>query len=141
MKLAAANGGKIDGAITVGYLNDPTIPALANTAGTKLGKDIFAKYAPTLDTTNQLNWYGLANAWTMVWALKNAGKSPTRAGLMKALKTMTPTKAKNPFLYPGVGLATGLKDNFPLEQEILTKWSGGTAGGWAPFGKLYSRAR
>jgi len=141
MKLAAANGGKIDGAITVGYLNDPTIPALANTAGTKLGKDIFAKYAPTLDTTNQLNWYGLANAWTMVWALKNAGKTPTRAGLMKALKSMTPAKTKNPFLYPGVGLATGVKDNFPLDQEILTKWSGGTAGGWAPFGKLYTGAK
>jgi ABC-type branched-subunit amino acid transport system substrate-binding protein len=141
MKLAAANGGKVDGAISVSYLNDPAVPALANSAGSVLGKQILAKYGPTLDVGNTLNWYGLANAWTMVYALKNAGKTPTRAGLMRALKTMTPAKAKNPFLYPGVGLQTSAKDNFPLEQEILIRWSGGSTGGWTPFGTLYNKVR
>jgi branched-chain amino acid transport system substrate-binding protein len=141
MKLAAANGGKVDGAISVTYLNDPSVPALANSVGSKLGKDILAKYAPTLDPTNTLTWYGLASAWTMTYALKNAGKTPTRAGLMRAFKSLDPKKAKNPFLYPGVGLTTSAKDNFPLEQEILIKWGGGAAGRWDPFGQLYDKVR
>jgi branched-chain amino acid transport system substrate-binding protein len=139
MKIAAANGGKVDGAISVTYLNDPV--NFPDSAGTKLGLQIFAKYAPSLDTGNTLNWYGLASAWTMVYALKNAGKTPTRAALMRALKTMTPAKAKNPFLYPGVGLQTSRKDNFPLEQEVLIKWQGGATGNWKPFGAVFAKVR
>ena len=139
MKLAAANGGDVNGAISVTYLNDPV--NFPSSAGTKLGLQIFQKYAPTLDVQNTLNWYGLASAWTMVWALKNAGKTPTRAGLMKALKSMTPAKTKNPFFYPGVGLSTSAKDNFPLEQEVLIKWGGGATGQWTPFGQLYNGVR
>lgn len=139
MQLAAANGGAVDGAISVTYLNDPI--NFPNSAGTKLGLQIFQKYAPTLDVNNTLNWYGLANAWTMVHALKNAGKTPTRAGLMKALRSLDPKKAKNPFLYPGVGLKTSAKDNFPLEQEILIRWQGGAKGNWKPFGQLYNNVR
>jgi branched-chain amino acid transport system substrate-binding protein len=141
LKLAASNGAKVDGAISVTYLNDPGVPALANSPGSVLGKQILAKYAPSLDPTNTLTWYGLASAWTMTYALQNAGKTPTRAGLMRALKTLSPSKAKNPFLYPGVGLKTSAQDNFPLEQEILVKWSGGAAGGWGPFGELYNKVR
>src|SRR5260370_40915763 len=77
----------------------------------------------------------------MVYGLKNAGKTPTRAGLMTALKNLDPKKAKNPFLYPGVTLQTGKGDNFPLENEILVKWSGGAAGGWAPVRPLQPGAR
>jgi branched-chain amino acid transport system substrate-binding protein len=139
MKLASANGGKVDGSISVSYTIDPV--NFADSAGVKLGKDILAKYAPTLDVGNTLNWYGLASAWTMTYALKNAGKTPTRAGLMQAFKSLDPKKAKNPFLYPGVGLQTSAKDNFPLEQEILIKWSGGAAGNWTPFGALYNKVR
>src|SRR5260370_41949995 len=77
----------------------------------------------------------------MVYGLKNAGKTPTRAGLMTALKNLDPKKAKNPFLYPGVTLQTGKGDNFPLENEILVKWSGGAAGGAGALGATYPRAR
>jgi branched-chain amino acid transport system substrate-binding protein len=139
LKAAAQQGAKVDGAISVTYLNDPI--NFPDSAGTKLGKQIFDKYAPTLDITNTLNWYGLASAWTMVYGLQNAGKTPTRASLMRALKNLTPAKAKNPFLYPGVGLKTSAKDNFPLEQEVLIKWQGGVTGSWQPFGDLYSKVR
>jgi hypothetical protein len=60
---------------------------------------------------------------------------------MRAFKSLDPAKAKNPFLYPGVGLKTSTKDNFPLEQEILIKWSGGATGNWTPFGALYNNVR
>src|SRR5216684_6037784 len=141
IKIAAANGGHVDGAISVGYLVDATVASESNLPGIALGKQILAQYAPSLDPNNQLSFYGLANAWTMVYGLKNAGKTPTRAGLMTALKNLDPKKAKNPFLLPGVTLQTGKGDNFPLENEILVKWSGGAAGGWTPFGSVYTGAR
>jgi branched-chain amino acid transport system substrate-binding protein len=142
VKVAAASGGNVDGMISAGWLNDVSIPALANTAGGKLGKEILAKYAPALDPTNSLTFYGLADAWTMVYALQHAGKTPTRAGLIRALRTMDPRKAKNPFLYPGVGLQTKMQgDNFPIEQVRLVRWSGGAQGGWNPFGPVYTKAR
>jgi branched-chain amino acid transport system substrate-binding protein len=117
------------------------VPSEANLAGVKLGKQILAQYAPKLDPTNQLNFYGLASAWTMVYALQNAGKTPTRAGLMAALRSLNPAKAKNPFLYPGIQLQTSATDAFPIEQQILVKWSGGATGTWTTFGKLYNGAR
>ncbi len=141
IKIAAANGGHVDGAISTGYLVDATVASESNLPGVALGKQILAQYAPSLDPNNQLSFYGLADAWTMVYGLKNAGKTPTRAGLMNALKHLNPTKAKNPFLYPGVSLKTGVGDNFPLENQILVKWSGGAAGGWTPFGGVYSGSR
>ena len=53
--------------------------------------------------------------------------------------------SKNPFVYPGIVLKTKVSqkvhDNFPIEQEIMTKWSGGAAGDWQPFGKLLSGIR
>ena len=141
VKLAASNGAKVDGIISTGAYVDASIPDEANLAGVKLGKQILSQYAPSLDPNNSLNFYGLANAWTMVYALKNAGKTPTRAGLMKALKSLDPKKAKNPFLAPGISLSTGAGDNFPLEQVRLARWGGGTAGNWNPFGPIYNGVR
>ena len=55
---------------------------------------------------------------------------------------MDPKKAKNPFLYPGVGLQTKIPgDNFPIESVKLIKWAGGAAGTWAPFGAVYGKVR
>jgi branched-chain amino acid transport system substrate-binding protein len=141
LKLAAANGAKVDGIISTGAYVDASIPEESNLAGVKLGKQILSQYASSLDPNNSLTFYGLANAWTMVYALKNAGKTPTRAGLMRALKNLDPKKAKNPFLAPGVSLKTGKKDNFPLEQVQLIRWAGGATGNWNPFGKDYGGVR
>ena len=141
MKLAAANGAKIDGTISTSYLVDATVPSEANLPGIALGKQILGQYASSLDPNNQLNYYGLSSAWVMTYALKNAGKNPTRASLMKALKSLDPKKAKDPFLYPGIKLETSATDNFPIEQQILAKWGGGATGTWQPFGKLYDHAR
>jgi len=141
LKLAAANGADVDGIISTGAYVDASVPKYANLPGVKLGKQILAEYAPSLDPTNSLTFYGLANAWTMVYALKNAGKTPTRAGLMRALKNLNPAKAKNPFLGPGISLKTGKGDNFPLEQVQLIRWSGGATGNWNPFGKVNNGVR
>ena len=47
----------------------------------------------------------------------------------------------DPFTYPGIKLQTSARDNFPIEQEILIKWSGGAEGDFSSFGKLYSGVR
>jgi branched-chain amino acid transport system substrate-binding protein len=142
MRIAASNGANINGVISTNYLVSATYAPQANTVGVKLGTAIISQYAPPLlasfkgGDSNVV--YGLSAAWTMVYALQHAGKTPTRAGLMKALKSLN---VVDPFTYPGIKLQTSPIDNFPIEQEILIKWAGGATGDFAPFGKLYSGVR
>ncbi len=136
MLLAAQNGAKPDGVITTTYVaSQTTQPKLP---GMKLAKKIIHKYAPALDQSfaegDQNLVYGLGTAWTFVYALKHAGKNPTRASLMKALRHMN-TK-QNPFVYPGMKIQTSNKRTFPMEQLIFSKWSGGATGDWHTFGKV-----
>jgi hypothetical protein len=74
----------------------------------------------------------------MVYALQHAGKTPTRAGLMKALKSLN---VADPFEYPGMKLQTSATDNFPSESLIFEKWVGTATGQWQPFGKIYDHLR
>jgi hypothetical protein len=74
----------------------------------------------------------------MTYALKKAGKNLTRAGFMKALKSLN---TADPFLYPGMRLQTSARDNFPSEQLVFIKWGGGATGQWVPFGKILNNVR
>ena len=140
---AAANGANVNGVISSAYTVSSTYAPQASLAGVKLAKSIIGQYAPSLVTSlNQGDGnviYGLGAAWTFVYALQHAGKTPTRAGLMAALKSMH--NVVNPFTYPGIKMNTSAKDNFPIEQEILVKWAGGASGDWVPFGSLYNGVR
>lgn len=136
MKLVAANAGAsaVDGAISTSYLKDPTDPAQAGDPGVKLYKAIMKRYYPKGDVLDQDNLYGMSAAWTMVWGLEHAGKTPTRAGLVRALTHMN--TAANPFLLKGIRMQTrGLKDYFLIEQMKLIRWQNG---GWKPFGHLFN---
>jgi branched-chain amino acid transport system substrate-binding protein len=143
MQIAAQNGANVNGVISTGYLVDALNQSEANLPGVKLMKSIIGTYAPPL--VSDMNGgdanvpYGLGAAWTFVYALQHAGKNPTRASLMKALKSMH--NVKDPFLYPGITLNTSATDNFPAEQEILVKWNGGVSGDFTAFGKLYNNVR
>jgi branched-chain amino acid transport system substrate-binding protein len=138
---AAANGASIDGVISSTYVRSPTQDA--GSSGIKLAASILSQYAPTLvpsfnrGDTNIV--YGLGSAWTFVYALQHAGKTPTRAGLMRAYRSLN--TSGNPFLYQGIKLQTSAKDNFPIEQEVLIKWSGGASGDWQAFGQLFGKVR
>jgi branched-chain amino acid transport system substrate-binding protein len=134
--IAAANGAKLDGLISSGYLaSQTTQPSLA---GIKLGRAIIAKYQPGLlndwaaGDSNLV--YGLGVAWNFVYALQHAGKNPTRASLMRSLRSMNTNR--DPFVYPGIRLKTSARDGFPIEQLIMNKWSGGAEGAMHPFGPL-----
>jgi len=142
MGIAAQNGAKLNGVISTTYVASQTVQA--NLKGMKLAKKIIHKYAPTgvgtLDkqfaSGDQNLVYGLAVGWTFVDGLRHAGKKPTRAGLMHALRHMT--EKNNPFLYPGMVVKTSKKRTFPMEQLIFIKWSGGPTGDWHHFGKVFN---
>ncbi len=136
MESAAARGASVNGVISTTYVASQTVQP--NLAGMKLAKNIIHQYAPALDdqfASGDSNLvYGLAVGWTFWDALKHAGKNPTRASLMHALRHMSETN--NPFIYPGMVVKTSKKRNFPMEQLIFEKWAGGGTGDWKTFGKV-----
>ena len=136
MGLAAKSGANLDGVLSTNYLESATTQA--NLPGMKLAKTIIHQYAPALDQSLAAGdsniVYGLSVAWTFAHELKRAGKNPTRKSLMNALRTMN--EKNNPFVYPGMAVKTSKKRNFPMQQLIFIKWSGGGTGDWHPTGKV-----
>ncbi len=134
MSLAVKSGANVDGAITANYVLD--VVNHPNTPAAKLYKAILAKYDPGADPLDTNNLYGVGVGWAFVEALKRAGNPPTRGGLMRALTHMK--NVRNPFLYAGILENTSPTDHFPIEQQILQRWSNSH---FVPFGKLYNHAR
>jgi branched-chain amino acid transport system substrate-binding protein len=133
MGLAIKSGANIDGDISATYVYD--VINNPDTATAKQYKSILSTYDSGADPNDSNNIYGIASAWTMAQALKQAGPSLTRAGLMNAL---THLNAVNPFLYPGVKLETTPTERFPIDQQILEHWQNGA---FHPFGHIFSKAR
>src|ERR1700704_1272373 len=117
LTIATKSGSDItNGTITVSYLLDPANPIYNKQPGMKLYRQIMAKYNPKGNANDGLNLYGVAKAWNTVQVLQAAGKKLTRAGLMKAARTMnltTKLKKANPFALPGVDTVTKGGDQYP----------------------------
>ena len=62
----------------------------------------------------------MAVAWTMVDALKRAGKNPTRASLLAAARSLNTTA--NPSCSPASRLRTSTADAFPLDTVYLYRY-------------------
>jgi branched-chain amino acid transport system substrate-binding protein len=122
--------------ISTTYLKDPSDPKFANDAGIKLEKAILAKYLPGSDSADQFYLYGMGAAYTMVDALKKAGKNLTRAGIMKAATELHETD--NPFVYPGIVVQTSPSDRFPIRQLVLERYDSGV---WLAQGTMISLRR
>jgi branched-chain amino acid transport system substrate-binding protein len=135
----ASEGGKnktVEGTITNTILKDPADPRWRNDVGMKLYRAVMARYAKGANPSDGYHVYGMAVAFETVNLLKRLGANPTRAGLMKAARTITsPT---NPFLLPGIVVKTGKGDNFPIQQGQLQRW---TKGKWVPLGGLWQSKR
>jgi branched-chain amino acid transport system substrate-binding protein len=135
----ASEGGKnkvVEGSITTNVLKDPTDPRWKADAGMKLYRALLAKYAKGANVNDVYHVYGMAVAYETVGLLRRLGANPTRAGLMKAARSMN--DPKNPFLLPGVVVKTGAGDNFPVQQGQLQRW---TNGRFVPFGGLWQSKR
>ncbi len=134
MYLATKSGADVTGDISATYLED--VFNSPNSANAKLFQSIIAKYDPGANPLDSDILFGVASAWTMTQALKQAGPNPTRAGLMAALTSMNQV---NPFLYPGVKMVTSSTERFPIDQQILEQYK--SDGNWHPFGHIFAKAR
>ena len=114
LSLAQRSGGGdlVNNTISAAYLKDPANPKWDNDAGMKLYKQVMAKYYPSGNVKDGLNFYGVAAAHAFVQLMYKAGRNPTRASLMKAYRTWTET---TPFLLPGNRIRTGGADQRPID--------------------------
>jgi branched-chain amino acid transport system substrate-binding protein len=117
------------GATSTAFLRDPTNPTQVSSPGVKLYRQIMKKYLPNEDWKAVAHVYGMMAAYTMVDALKHAGKTPTRASLLKAA---THLNEVNPFLLPGLTVATSPSDYVPIGKTYLVRYQHGF---WNVIGK------
>jgi branched-chain amino acid transport system substrate-binding protein len=128
--LRNADAATVNGSISTSYLMDVRDPKYAGTAAMKLYKAQMAKYQPNADANNELFFYGFAKAYDVVKVLGLAGKNPTRAKLLTAVRHMDWV---NPFLIPGIKVKTSPYDPFAISQVKLIRFQDGL---WHEFGSL-----
>jgi branched-chain amino acid transport system substrate-binding protein len=124
MKVIALNAGPkaAEGAISSGWLRNPTDPAEARDTGVRLYRSIMKRFLPNDDPTALAHIYGMSAAYTMVDALKQAGRNPTRDSLLRAATHLNET---NPFVQSGIRVRTTPSDYFPIGQTRLVVFRGG----------------
>jgi branched-chain amino acid transport system substrate-binding protein len=108
------------GALSIAFVKNPNDPIWAKDPAVALYRGIMRRYDPTGRPTDVYNWYGMTVAWTMVETLRKAGRSLTRAGLLRAAQSLD-TQA-NPFMLPGIRLKTSRTDYRPMEQVYLYRY-------------------
>jgi ABC-type branched-subunit amino acid transport system substrate-binding protein len=108
------------GALSVAFVKNPNDPIWRKDAALALYRRIMAKHNPRGKPSDVYNWYGMTVAWTMVETLKHAGKTPTRASLLRAAQNLN--ISNNPFLLPGIALKTSKTRYFPLDKVYLYRY-------------------
>jgi branched-chain amino acid transport system substrate-binding protein len=124
MNVVRASAGRNvpEGAVSSAFLHDPTNPTQTRASAVKLYRQILRRYAPDADWKAVAHIYGMAAAYTMVDALKQAGRNPTRDTLLKAA---THLNERNPFLLPGIPIRTTPRDYFPIGNTHLVTYRKG----------------
>ncbi|MBV8258096.1 MAG: ABC transporter substrate-binding protein [Actinobacteria bacterium] len=131
MKIVKLNAGQTagDGAISTAFLHDPTNPTQQSAPGVVLYGQIMKRYLPHEDPNAVAHLYGMMAAYALVDALRGAGRNPTRASLLAAA---THLKETNPFLLPGITIATSPQDHHPIGSTYLVRYGNGY---WNVLGK------
>jgi branched-chain amino acid transport system substrate-binding protein len=125
-----------NGSISIVFGKDPAAPAWRRDKGIRLFQSILKQYGSDIGSRDLQDGYytaGMATAYTLVDALKKAGKNLTRDSIMRAATHLN--EKGNPFVLPGIVIHTTPTSRFPLTQVKLQRWS---ARSWHPFGKLLS---
>jgi branched-chain amino acid transport system substrate-binding protein len=117
--IRASVGALANGSLSIAFVKDPTDKVWAKDPVVKLYRSILAKYAPGAKPEDVYNFYGMGVAFTMVDALRHAGKSPTRASLLAAAQQLDET---NPFMRPGVKIVTSPTDYYPISNAQLVRY-------------------
>ena len=121
----------IAGSIGFVFLKDPNDPKWKRDPAVLLYRKIMKRYNRNGNIKDVYNLYGMSAAFTFVDALKHAGKSPTRASLMRAATHLN--ERNNPFVLPGMTIRTAANDHYPMDQARLQRWHNGR---WISFGGL-----
>jgi branched-chain amino acid transport system substrate-binding protein len=123
MTIASLTGAKsvIKDAVSVVFFKDPSDPHWARDPGIALFQRIM-RAAGANDLRNGYYVAGMASAFTLVDALRKAGKNLTRAGVRAAARSLN--EANNPFVIPGIVVKTSPTDGFPIQQVALERWTG-----------------
>jgi branched-chain amino acid transport system substrate-binding protein len=108
------------GALSIAFVKNPNDPVWAKDRAVALYRTIMRRHYPAGKPADVYNWYGMTVAWTMVETLRKAGRSPTRASLLRAAQSLD--LRANPFLLPGIRLQTSRTDYRPLEQVYLYRY-------------------
>jgi branched-chain amino acid transport system substrate-binding protein len=121
MAIARANAPDLtNGARAIAFVKNPNDPVWRKDSAVALYRTILKRFAPDAKATDVYHWYGMAVAWTMVDTLQRAGKSLTRASLLRSARSLDTTA--NPFLLPGTRLRTSLSDAFPIDTTFLYRY-------------------
>ena len=113
------------------WLKDPTNPRWAKDRGVRLYRQVMAAHYPSGRLTDVYNYAGMAFAFTMVDALRKAGRNLTRAGLLRAATHLAETD--NPFVLPGIEIRTSPTSYYPITKAQLYRYRSGR---WQPFSGL-----
>jgi branched-chain amino acid transport system substrate-binding protein len=125
------NGKETDNALSVAFVKDPTSPVWRKDKAVALYKSIMKRYFPGGRISDVYNWYGMTVAFSMVDALKHAGRNPTRDSLRRAMTHMD--ERNNPFLLPGVYVQTTPSNYFPMAKAKMVRYQKNL---WVLFGPL-----
>jgi branched-chain amino acid transport system substrate-binding protein len=133
MSIARTNthGKETAGALSVAFVKDPTSSAWTKDPAVRLYRRIMKRYNPGGRASDVYNFYGMTVAYSMVDALRHAGRNPTRASLLRAATHMN--ERTNPFLLPGVAVRTSPKNYFPITKARMVRYRGTR---WVLFGPL-----
>ena len=120
MNIIRANAPELaNGSSSIAFVKDPTDSVWAKDKVVALYRSILQRYAPGAKFDDVYNFYGMAVAFTMVDALRKAGKSLTRASLLAAA---THLDEVNPFMRPGIKIATSPSDYYPITKAQLVRY-------------------
>ena len=127
----ASSKRQTEGSISIAFNKDPVNPRWKGDKAVTLFRTILKKYNGGQGLTDVYNVYGMSSAFTLVDALKHAGKNPTRASVMRAVTHLD--ERNNPFVLPGIVIRTTPTDHFPIAQARLERYHNGN---WVYFGSI-----
>jgi ABC-type branched-subunit amino acid transport system substrate-binding protein len=134
MKAAVANAGAafVNGAVSTGYLKNPSNPKYLKDPAVRQYNRLMTKYGPAgANRADTFYYYGFAKAYDFVKLLYLAGPNPTRASIMKATRKIN---WFNPYMIKGVQSKTSATDAFVLDQFKLLRFSDGS---WSEISNLF----
>jgi branched-chain amino acid transport system substrate-binding protein len=125
---------KSTGAITLGYLKEPTDKQFENDPAIVKWRAFMKKYYPDGSLVDNLNVYGYSVGETIAQALRQCGDNLTRENVMKQAASLKSFRVDT--LLPGVNVSTSADDFAPIEAGQLQRFDGKE---WVRFGDVMGR--